>query len=381
MRAIVDWIPGPDMTVTATPVPRATAAGLAEPLPGEVSPRRLWRSLAGLAALVAFVAVAIALLPGIGDLRASFAKASAGWIALAVLFELGSLFGYVVGFRSVFCTRMSWSSSYKIAMAELGADSVLPVGGAGGLALGAWALRRGGMPGVQIARKTVAFFLLTSLPSVVLLILVGLALSVGIVPRHVNVALGLVPAAVAAGALVGTLLLGRLSGFADGGARTRRRRALSALRLVPDGVREAVGLLRTRDPRLLLGLFAYLAGDILVLWAAFRGLGQSPEIAIVAIAYLIGQLGNLVPLPGGIGGVEGGLIGALVLYGVAAVPATAAVLLYRVVQLWLPAGLGALAFVQLRRMLRGEASDIAMCGEGEAVEILGRGPVVVGSRS
>ena len=381
MHAIVDWIPGPDMTVTATPVPRATAAGLAEPLPGEVSPRRLWRSLAGLAALVAFVAVAIALLPGIGDLRARFAQASAGLIALAVLFELGSMLGYVVGFRSVFCTRMSWSSSYKIAMAELGADSVLPVGGAGGLALGAWALRRGGMPGVQIARKTVAFFLLTSLPSVVLLILVGLALSVGIVPRHVNLALGLVPAAVAAGALVGTLLLGRLSGFADGGARMRRRRALSALRLVPDGVREAVGLLRTRDPRLLLGLFAYLAGDILVLWAAFRGLGQSPEIAIVAIAYLIGQLGNLVPLPGGIGGVEGGLIGTLVVYGVPAVPATAAVLLYRVVQLWLPAGLGAIAFVRLRRMLRGEASDIAMCGEGEAVEILGRGPVVVGSRS
>ena len=161
----------------------------------------------------------------------------------------------------------------------------------------------------------------------------------------------------------------------------RRRRALSALRLVPDGVREAVGLLRTRDPRLLLGLFAYLAGDILVLWAAFRGLGQSPEIAIVAIAYLIGQLGNLVPLPGGIGGVEGGLIGTLVLYGVPAVPATAAVLLYRVVQLWLPAGFGAIAFAQLRRMLRGEATDIAMCGEGESVEILGRGPVVVASRS
>jgi uncharacterized protein (TIRG00374 family) len=369
------------MTLTATPVPRTTAAGLAEPLPAEVAPRRLWRSLAGLAALVVFVAAAIALLPGVGDLRARFAHASAGWIALAVLFELCSLLGYVVGFRLVFCTRMSWSSSYKIAMAELGADSVLPVGGAGGLALGAWALRRGGMPAGQIARKTVAFFLLTSLPSVVLLILLGLAVSVGIVPRHMSLVLGIVPAAVAAGALVGTLLLGRLSGRASGATRTGLRRVLSALRVIPDGVREAVALLRRRDPRLLLGLSVYLVCDILVLWAAFRALGQSPQIAVVAIAYLIGQLGNLVPLPGGVGGVEGGLIGTLVVYGVHAVPATAAVLLYRAVQLWLPAGLGAIAFVQLRRMLRGEAADIALCGEGESVEILGRGPVVVASRS
>ena len=61
---------------------------------------------------------------------------------------------------------MSWGTSYKIAMAELGADSLLPVGGAGGLALGAWALRRGGMPADEIAHKSVAFFLLTSAPNV-----------------------------------------------------------------------------------------------------------------------------------------------------------------------------------------------------------------------
>jgi hypothetical protein len=32
------------------------------------------------------------------------------------------------------------------------------------------------------------------------------------------------------------------------------------------------------------------------------------------VAYIVGQLGGLIPIPGGIGGVDGGLIGTLVLY-------------------------------------------------------------------
>ncbi len=370
------------MTVTANPLPRATAADLAEPLPAEVAPRRLWRSLGALAAVAAAVAAAIVLVPGIGDLRRRFAHASPEWVVLAVLLEVASALAYVVAFRAVFCARMRWSASYKIAMAELGADSVLPVGGAGGLALGAWALRRGGMPGDQIARKTVAFFLLTSVPNVGLLMLLGVALSLRLVPGHVGLALTVVPAVVAAAAIAGTLLIGRLSARAhrrrtEGGAGGAFRRGLPALRATAEGVGDAVALLRARDARLLAGVVGYMAFDVLVLWAAFGALEPTPPIAVIAMAYLIGQLGNLVPLPGGVGGVEGGLIGTLVLYGVHAVPATAAVLLYRAVQLWIPAGLGAVAFAQLRRMLRGEATDIALCSEGDVLEILGRGPVMV----
>jgi uncharacterized protein (TIRG00374 family) len=368
--------------VTATPLPRATAADLAEPLPDEVAPRRLWRSLGVLAAIAVGVAAAIVLVPGIGDLREQFAHASPWWVVLGVALEVASTLSYVVAFRAVFCTRMRWSASYKIAVAELGADSVLPVGGAGGLALGAWALRRGGMPGEQIARKTVAFFLLTSVPNVVLLFVLGIALSLRLVPGHVGLALTIVPAAVAVGAIAGTLLIGRLSDRAhrrraEAGAKGAFRRLLPVLRAVADGVDDALAMLRTRDPRLLAGVVGYMAFDLLVLWAAFRALGSTPPLALIAIAYVIGQLGNLVPLPGGVGGVEGGLIGALVVYGVEAVPATAAVLLYRAIQLWVPAGLGAVAFVQLRRMLRGEATEIALCKEGDVLEVLGRGPVVV----
>jgi uncharacterized protein (TIRG00374 family) len=88
-----------------------------------------------------------------------------------------------------------------------------------------------------------------------------------------------------------------------------------------------------------------------VLLAAFAAFGASPPLIIVLIPYLIGQLGGALPLPGGLGGIDGGLIGALVLYGVAAAPAAAAVSLYRVILFWVPLIMGVPAFVSLRRGL------------------------------
>jgi len=126
-----------------------------------------------------------------------------------------------------------------------------------------------------------------------------------------------------------------------------------------------------------MGIVGYMLFDILVLWASFRALGFAPELTIVWIGYLIGQLGNLIPLPGGIGGVEVGLIGTFALYGLPVATSTAAVLIYRVIELWVPAILGAVAFVQLRRLLRREEHAIDVCKPGEAVEVIGRGPVVV----
>ena len=80
--------------------------------------------------------------------------------------ELASCASYVLVFRGVFCDRMSWRTSTEIGLSELAANSLLSVGGAGGLALGAWILRRGGLPATFIAQRTVAFFLLTSLANV-----------------------------------------------------------------------------------------------------------------------------------------------------------------------------------------------------------------------
>ena len=95
--------------------------------------------------LLAVVAV-VTLLPGLEGLRSRLSHASPVWLLLGVGLKVLSGLGYVAVFRMVFCRRMSWRVSYQIGMSELGANALFPTGGAGGLALGAWALKRGGMP-------------------------------------------------------------------------------------------------------------------------------------------------------------------------------------------------------------------------------------------
>jgi uncharacterized membrane protein YbhN (UPF0104 family) len=365
-------------------VERAGVALVADPQPlsSDVSPHRLRRGLLRLGGLVAIAVVVVTLAPGLGELRRRFAHAQPGWIVIGCAFEVLSVLSYVPAFQAVFCKRMSWGTSYKIGVAEEGAGALFPLGGAGSLALGVWALRRGGMPVDEIARKTVAFFLLTSAPSVVMLFLLGTGLAIGILPGEGGLLLTAVPAAVAAAAIAATLALRRLARAAE--ARVRRQgegsrwfRLAPALLAMSDGVEEALHQLRELDPLLLVGLVGFLVFDQLAFWASFRAVGASPDVAVIWLAYLIGQLGNWLPVPGGIGGVELGLVGALVVFGLPAVTATAAVLLYRVIELWIPAVMGIAAFAQLRRLLKRETEAINMCQPGETVEIVGLGPATV----
>jgi uncharacterized protein (TIRG00374 family) len=361
----------------------ASAAADPEPLPSDVSPHRLRKGLLRLGGLIAIGVVVVTLVPGLGDLRSRFAHAQPVWIVVACAFEVLSVLAYVPAFRAVFCRRMSWATSYKIAVAEEGAGSLFPLGGAGSLALGVWALRRAGMPTDEIARKTVAFFLLTSAVPVALLLLLGAGLATGILPgRGGGLVLTVLPAVVAAGAIVATLAMRRLARGAE--ARVRRRgegsrwaRLAPALSATSDGIDEALHQLRQANPLLLVGLIGFLLFDMLAFWASFRAVRASPELAIIGMAYLIGQLGNWLPVPGGIGGTELGLVGALVLYGLPALTATAAVLLYRVIELWIPAVLGIAAFVQLRLLLRRETEAINLCQPGDTIQIVGLGPATI----
>ena len=346
----------------------------AEPLPDEFSSSRLRRSLIFLGAVVIVVAAVIVLIPGLSSLRERFGGARPEWLALAAGLELASCASYVLVFRGVFCRRMSWRTSTEIGLAELGANSLFSVGGAGGLALGAWILRRGGLPAAYIARRTVAFFLLTSLANVGFLVLGGLALGTGLLhgaPAH---GLGLVPAV--AGVIAVALALAARPLAAGLARRSMRARIVTAAEAVGEGVDEALRLLRTRDPAILAGAAGYLLFDVAMLGVCFAAFGNDvPPVGVLLVAYLIGQLGSLIPIPGGIGGVDGGLIGALVLYGVNAADAAVAVIAYRGLLLAIPAVLGLPALTILRRRLRDERHDIAACAPGQSVEVLGRGRV------
>jgi uncharacterized membrane protein YbhN (UPF0104 family) len=346
----------------------------AEPLPEEFSASRLKRSALVLSGIVLVVAAAIVLVPGLGSLRDRFAGAQPGWLALAAALQLGSCLSYVLVFRAVFCRRMSWRTSTEIGLSELAANSVFSIGGAGGLALGAWILRRGGLPTAFIARRTVAFFLLTSLASVGFLILGSLALASGLLNGSPGFLLAVVPAIGGALAIALAVAARRV---ADGlAARSIRVRVMTAAEAVGAGVDEALSLLRSKDLGLVFGGAGYLLFDVAMLGVCFPAFGNEiPPVGALLVAYIIGQLGGLIPIPGGIGGVDGGLIGTLVLYGVDATDAAVAVIAYRGLLLAIPALLGLPALAVLRRRLKSEAHDIAACAPGEAVEVLGRGAV------
>jgi uncharacterized membrane protein YbhN (UPF0104 family) len=346
----------------------------AEPLPDGFSASRLRRSLLILAAVAIATVAAIVLLPGLSSLRSRFMGAQPEWLVLAAALQLGSCAGYVLVFRGVFCTRMSWRTSTEIGLSELAANSVFSIGGAGGLALGAWILRRGGLPGAFIARRTVAFFLLTSLANVGFLALGGLALATGALSGSPGLAYGLVPAAVAIAGIVLALAAHRLAGVLA--RRLKRERLAAVAGTAADGVDEALRLLRTADPAIALGAAAYLLFDVAMLGVCFAAFGNDvPPAGVLLVAYIVGQLGSLIPIPGGIGGVDAGLIGTLVLYGVDAADAAVAVIAYRGLLLAIPAVLGLPALAVLRRRLQAETHDIATCAPGESVEVLGRGLV------
>jgi uncharacterized protein (TIRG00374 family) len=339
------------------------------------------RALTLVAVIAAIVAV-VTLVPGLANVRSRFAHGNPYWLTLGGALKLLSGLSYVAAFRSVFCRGMSWRLSAQIGLSELGANAVVPTGGAGGLALGAWALHRAGMDGARIARRSVAFFFLTSVPNVLGVLILGVGLATGVFSGRASLALTIVPAAAAAAAFALTIGGGRLAAAAErrrSAAGRAGSRLTKALRVLAGGVAETLSLLRGRDPWLLLGLVGYLAFDVMILWATFHAFGAVPPLTIIWFGYLIGELGGLIPLPGGVGGVDLGLIGTLVLYHVPAAAATAAVLAYRGIALLVPSAYGAVAFVLLRRSLAKEKVAIANCEPGGQVQVIGRGTVRLGA--
>ncbi len=321
-----------------------------EPLPDELDSRRLRRRALQVIALLIAVGLVALFAPGLGAVRGHLENAQPGWLALAVLLELLSCLSYVLMFKPIFCRRMTWRSSYELGMSELAVGSIVPASGAGGLALGAWALRKSGMPAEDIARRSVAFFILKSSVNFVAVAVVGIVMFAGVGP-DVSPLLTLLPAVLALLVLAAVPVIGAVASDRPIGEQGYRRWVGLAVRALGDGVREAGRVLARHDWKVMVGATGYWAFDNAVIWACFKAFGFSPAITLVLMGYLIGQLGGLLPIPGGIGGIDGGLIGTMVVFGLPAAVTAAAVLAYRVILFWLPLVLGGVAFASLRKGL------------------------------
>src|SRR5829696_8625675 len=322
-------------------------------------------------AFVAFVLLSIALLyvvlPQIGGVREAWERVSDGdraWLAGALIFQLLAIGSYVALFHGINVPRgspLTHRDSYLITMAGLAATRLFAAAGAGGVALTAWALRRSGMERREVAERMIAFLVLLYGVYMLTMLVCGVGLRIGLFPGRAPFAMTVVPAIVSAVAMLLVLPLAlvpedferRIERMAP--RRPRTAHLLRRLALGPASMRGGVRLALRKiiHPDLALaGAVTWWAFNLAILWASFHAFGEPPPLAVLVQAFFVGMLANLLPLPGGIGGVDGGMIGALVAFGVDAGVAVLAVLSYRLFAFWLPTLPGVIAYFQLRRRVQ-----------------------------
>jgi uncharacterized membrane protein YbhN (UPF0104 family) len=298
----------------------------------------LWSAL-----LVASAAAAFLVVPALAGVPARLIEGCAKWIVTAVVLELLSALGFVVFFKLVFAGPISWRRSVPAALRALAASTILPAGGLIGPTIGAWSTSTEKPSLSQLTRATITFVILTNAPGAIVLAALGLLLWLGLPSGPHQGALTILPSLLAIGLLTATWRAGRPS-RRHPSPRGRRMwpgtlaRPVGALN---DGLTDAHALVTAGNWKLG-GALAYYAFDNAVLWATFHAYGHTPPIGVLIMGYLVGSLAGALPLPAGLGALDGGLIGALVLYGAPAAPAAAAVLLYRGISLSVPTLLGAI---------------------------------------
>jgi uncharacterized protein (TIRG00374 family) len=328
-----------------------------------LTPRRMLQT----ALLIGVVLVAIYFLfprlVGLSDALGQLDDADPVWIAVAVGFEVLAFATYIALFKGVVggdALRLRWMETYEINMAGLAATRLFSAGGAGGIALTYWALRKAGMERRESARRMVAFLTLQYAFYPLALILFGVLLRTGVLNGKHSVELTIIPAGVAGVLLVVGVLIAlipsdverRLAPFAHGErARAFLHSASKVPETVGEGFRFALDLFAhpSRGGLAVLGAAGFWATSIGVLWASFHAFGVHVPLAVVVQGFFLGMVANLFPLaPGGVGAVDAGMIGAFVLFGIPEETVFPAILVFRLVSFWMPIPPGIVAFFQLR---------------------------------
>ncbi len=350
------------MSATASPAPSpVSAAAAGAPVlapaargkrwrqePAQLERHDLRRRLLTALVLAACVATVLLAVPDLRPVVREITEMNPALVLVAVTLELGSCLGFVVIFR-LFFSPVPSAVAREMAWAQMGSGALLPGGGVGSLAAGGWLLHLAGMPTRQIVRRSSGLFFLTSAINVILLGAGGLFLLLGTGGGPHDVLRAGVPAIVAVTAITVALGLPRLTRHLS--VRRARVAWLDDIGAGIPAAREAL----LRPSWRLLGAVGYLLCDVAVLWTTLAAVGPAPPIAALVVAYLAGYLVNVLPIPGGIGVLDAGLVGALVLYGLPLSHAAAAVLVYHAIAFWIPTLGGMLAYARLRPRLASDA--------------------------
>jgi uncharacterized protein (TIRG00374 family) len=295
------------------------------------------------------------------------------WIAMVGL-QIGS-YSCMWAVQKIAMRAESWGPVITSQLASNSFGRVVPGGVAAAGAMQYAMLARGGVPAAQAASGMTAssilvFGILLALP---LLALPAILFGAPVDPGLGRAALigGVVFVLLVAAGTAAILYDRPLAsvGRAAQSLRNRIKRSSAPRTDLPDR------LLRERNEvRWVLGAnwweaLLFSAGrwvlDYLTLLAALTAVHASPRPSTVLLAFCAAQfLGTLPLTPGGLGFVEAGLTGTLVLAGVGTGAAVVATLAYRMVSFWLPIPAGAIAAVIHRRRYGVTVSQEAVSDAG-----------------
>lgn len=351
-----------------------------------VTTRRLVQTLVLVVLLLVAIYFLVPKLVGLDAAISSLGEADPIWIAVAIGFNVLAYATYIALFKAVVggdALRLNWPETYEINLAGLAATRLFSAGGAGGIALTYWALRKAGMRRRDVGRRMVAFLALQYAFYPLALILFGVLLRTGVMNGKDSLELTVIPAGIAGALLVVGLLVALIPHDLDRRLRPffhseKGRHFLETAAKVPatlgEGLRFTFHLFAhpSSGGLAVLGAAGYWAASIGVLWASFHAFGVQVPLAVVIQGFFLGMVANLFPLaPAGVGAVDAGMIGAFVLFGIPEETVFPAILTFRLIAFWLPIPPGAVAFVQLRKTVhRWETEGLPIDrGGGETSEI------------
>jgi putative heme transporter len=329
-------------------------------------PKRLIQT--GVAVVLLFVAIYV-LVPRLFDLQDAIDKIDQGdplWIGVGLALCVAMFGAYVALFRGVVgenLVHLEWKESYQITMAGLAATRLFSAGGAGGILLTYWALRKAGMVRRTAVCRMVALLVVLYSVYLVALVVFGILLRTGVLSGDAPLSGTVIPAALAGVAIVIGLLIAllpddferRIERHTSGRFGRIARRLATAPATLAQGTRTAIEFVRHPSSGTLAigGAIGFWAANIGILWASFHAFDVQVPLGVVVQGFFLGMLANLFPFaPGGVGAVDAGMIGAFVLFGLPSAEVFAAVLTYRVIAYWLPIPPGIVAFFQLRKTVQ-----------------------------
>jgi uncharacterized membrane protein YbhN (UPF0104 family) len=263
------------------------------------------------------------------------------WVLGAIALEFGSCLSYVVLLRRFF-PEPPRAVSRQVAWISMGAGAVLPGGNISSAAATGMLLRGHGIGTRGVLERCGAMLCLLTLFGFCVNGAAAALLLVGVPDGPSDLRHTVGPILVSLGVLgfaAALMIFARRRG-------ERTPRPVAAVATGLEGAWRAVGQPHWR----LLGMAGFLCLDMGALWAACAATGHHLGVLAVAIAYCIGYLATMVPMPAGLGVLDSGLAGSLVLYGMHPSAAVGAVLVYHAIAIWVPGLGGLIAWLPTRRL-------------------------------